>query len=147
MGCYKMGFYGLIVVCLYILFNVIPNWNTIFIHEITTHNGSGIIIIISYFWIFVSNFLHNWSYFILLHNAGAVSTGINQALRAVGVFVISAICFCHLQESQCFNSFKFLSLIIVIIGVLRYAFITAMYQHNKNGELYVMSIDQNKHSV
>ena len=146
--CCKMGFYGLSAVCLYQIFNVIPNWNNTFIHEITIHNGSGAIIAISYFWIFISNFLHNWSYFKLLHNSGAVSTGINQALRAVGVFVISGIFFCELQESQCFNSFKFLSLIIVIIGVLRYAFITAMYQHNKNGELYIMSIDdQNKHLV
>ena len=144
--CYKMGFYGLIVSCSYILINVVPNWSTVFIHNITVHHGSGVLILISYFWIFISNFLHNWAYFILLKKSGAVSTGINQALRAVGVFVISGICFCDLQESQCFNSFKFLSLIIVMVGVLRYAFITAMYQHNKQGDLY-MVVDQHKYSA
>eukprot|EP00483_Globobulimina_turgida_P000512 UN00512 len=152
--CYKQGFYGLIFVCLYILFNVIPKWNNVFLHQVHVHNGSVIVIMGSYFLIFISNFLHNWSYYVLLHNSGAVSTGINQALRACGVFVISGVCFCELQESQCFDSFKFLSLIIVIIGVLRYAFITAMHQHNKHGQLYlspkvIMKMDQNKqlHSV
>lgn len=145
--CYKMGFYGLIVSCSYIIIKVIPNWSTVFIHNITIHHGSGLLILISYFWIFNSNFAHNWAYFILLKNSGAVSTGINQALRAVGVFVISGICFCDLQESQCFNSFKFLSLIIVMVGVLRYAFITAMYQHNKQGDLYMITVDQHKYTA
>jgi len=145
--CYKMGFYGLIVSCSYILIKVIPNWDSLFIHNITIHHGSGLLVLISYLWIFISNFAHNWSYFQLLKNSGAVSTGINQALRAVGVFVISGICFCDLQESQCFNSFKFLSLIIVMVGVLRYAFITAMYQHNKQGDLYMISVDQHKYTA
>ena len=145
--CYKMGFYGLIVVCCYIVCNVVPQWNNVFIHEIFVHNGSGRVIVVCYAFIFLSNFMHNWTYFMLLHASGAVSTGINQAVRAVGVFVISGICFCELQEAQCFNSFKFLSLIIVTIGVLRYAFITAMSQRNKSKELYMVAIDSDKHFV
>merc|ERR1719245_1153255 len=86
--------------------------------------GSPSTVIWGYVWTCVANFGHNLTYFMLLGSSGAVSTGINQSLRAVFVFVISAIFFCEIQASQCFNSYKFLSLVVVIGGVMRYAFVS-----------------------
>lgn len=124
--CYKMGFYGSAFCTLFAIFYVIPNWKTIMIDEISEHDGNWMVVVLGYISLLLCNFGHNWTYFYILHASGAVSTGINQALRAIFVFVISGFCFCELQKSQCFNSFKFLSLIIVIVGVMRYTFVTTM---------------------
>eukprot|EP01084_Bolivina_argentea_P161347 280894_1 len=123
--CYKMGFYSFLFVSLYITIYVLPNFNELFFDEINKKNGSLKIVIIGYFCYILTTFSHSWSYFKLIKLSGAVSTGINQSLRAVFVFIISAIFFCHLQESQCFNIFKLLSLIIVIVGVALYSHITS----------------------
>ena len=95
--CYKMGFYGTGIISCYMFFYVLPFWDEYVIFEIVKHNGKWKTIIVGYGLTFICNFLHNWIYFKLLHVSGAVSTGINQALRAVFVFVISAVCFCQLQ--------------------------------------------------
>merc|ERR1719219_3186938 len=101
------------------------------IQSIKNMEGSPSTVVWSYAWTCVANFRHNLTYFMLLGSSGSVSTGINQSLRAVCVFVISAVCFCDIQQSQCFNSYKFLSLVVVIGGVLRYAQVSMNEQQKK----------------
>ena len=129
--CYKTGIYSGTIIIIYILIYVIPNWKSLIIDEIALHNGNYWSIIICYLFLFLCNFLHNWTYFKLLHVSGAVSTGINQALRAVFVFIISGILFCEYSPNQCFSSFKLLSVLIVIGGVFRYAFVTSMIDQKR----------------
>jgi len=125
--CVKCGCFGTAVFTLYVFIFVIPRWDELMINSINEMGGNPTTVIWSYIWTCAANLGHNFTYFILLDCSGAVSTGINQSLRAVFVFVISAVCFCHIQQSQCFNSYKFLSLLVVIGGVLRYAQVS-MYE-------------------
>jgi len=78
----------------------------------------------------LSSFLHSWSFFYLMCNEGAVNTGILQALRAVMVFITSAILYCDEQESQCYTKFKFMSTCIVVFGVYCYAKVSPRPSHN-----------------
>lgn len=89
-------------------------------------------IVWSYLVVLIAQLVHMYVYFKILGVSGSVSTGINQSLRAVWVFVISAIYFCHLQESQCFNTYKLLSLIVVCLGVVKYALATAAAKPSNN---------------
>ena len=123
--CWKMGAYNTFLVSIYLSFYVMPNVDELFWNEIEAHKGSLTVIVFGYMMLFISNGAHQWTYFALLKVSGSVSTGIIQSLRTIFVFIISATCFCHLEESQCFNVYKFMSLVVVMIGVMRYTQITA----------------------
>jgi len=125
--CVKCGCFGTAVFTFYLFIYVIPRWDVLMINSIKEMGGNPTTVIWSYIGTCLANLGHNLTYFMLLGSAGSVSTGINQSLRAVFVFVISAVCFCDIQQSQCFNSYKFLSLVVVIGGVLRYAQVS-MYE-------------------
>ncbi|KAJ9051827.1 hypothetical protein DSO57_1001074 [Entomophthora muscae] len=66
------------------------------------------------------NILYNYSYFFLVDVAGAVSTGILQALRSVFVIAFSAIFFCENDANQCINAEKGSSALLVMLGVIIY---------------------------
>jgi len=128
--CVKCGCFGTAVFTCYLFVYVIPRWDDLMINSIKEMGGNPTTIIWSYIWTCLANLFHNLTYFMLLGSSGSVSTGINQSLRAVFVFVISAVCFCDIQQSQCFNSYKFLSLLVVIGGVLRYTQVS-IYEQKK----------------
>jgi hypothetical protein len=88
--------------------------------------------------VLLSGMLHSLAYFELMGSVGAVSTGILQSLRlrlclccflinkrAVSVFVISALLFCDRHSVQCFNEYKGMSMVFVVIGVLYFSNISA----------------------
>lgn len=72
-----------------------------------------------------SNLIHSLSYFhtIKYFPVGAVSAGVMKGLQAVLVFVFTSLVFCGKTggEEMCFNHSKFVSIIIVVSGVLLYA--------------------------
>merc|ERR1711941_238686 len=68
-----------------------------------------------------SNFVHAGSFFYLLTRIGNVSTGVAKAMQAVAVFIMAHYVYGPRDPSQRFTSIKFLSLVIVISGVLGYA--------------------------
>jgi hypothetical protein len=78
---------------------------------------------------------HSITYFQLMGQAGAVTTSVMAAARAVGVFVVSAALFCAAagrprgagvlaalaQESQCFTFARGVATACVCVGILVYA--------------------------
>lgn len=78
-------------------------------------------VIIGYAVLVASSFAHNATYFELLGSTGAVATGVIQALRAVGVFLLSHFLFCERDEAQCFTMGKGVSTAVVGLGVIWFA--------------------------
>lgn len=74
-----------------------------------------------YVLLLLSSLGHSISYFELLKSTGAVATGIIQGLRAVGVFILSHFLYCDRDAGQCYTYTKGLSTLIVVSGVLGYA--------------------------
>ena len=78
---------------------------------------------------------HSITYFQLMGQAGAVSTSVMAAARAVGVFVVSAALFCAsagrpraagvlaalAQESQCYTAARGVATAAVCVGIVVYA--------------------------
>ena len=104
--------------------------------------GNWIVIVILCVALIASGLGHSITYFQLMGTVGAVSTGILQSLRsgnyfernhsifdrAVSVFVISSILFCNQHEEQCFNGYKSVSVICVILGVLYFIRINGKFK-------------------
>jgi hypothetical protein len=91
-----------------------------------------------YFVFLIAEGAYNMLYFVLLETVGALVAGVLQGLRAVLVFIISSILFCKHQQSQCFNLFKGFSTLIVVGGVIVYAFIS--YMEEKQAALNALSV-------
>jgi len=100
----------------------------LFVSVVSSFTGSPVIAVALHVALLISIVAHNITYFFLVGQTGAVSTGIIQALRAVSVFAISSLLFCDIQESQCFNGYKGVSSFIVIGGTLLFGWATAQRQ-------------------
>lgn len=72
-----------------------------------------------------ANWLHSATFFYLLKWLGAVSSAVLKGLQAVLVFVMANYIFCDDHKEQCFDTWKWISLCIVIVGVLAYAAATS----------------------
>jgi hypothetical protein len=70
----------------------------------------------------LSNLVHSFSYFHTLkyYPMGAVNAGVMKGLQAVLVFVFTSLFYCNRigGKEMCFNRSKFVSLLIVVSGVL-----------------------------
>ena len=125
--CVVLGTYGLVA--------VVPRANEVVAHirEAGLLSLQGVAI--GYSLMIFSAVAHSITYFQLLGSAGAVATGIMQAARAVGVFIVSAALFCNagpitpanahltpmLHESQCFTLARGISALLVCGGILLFS--------------------------
>jgi len=111
-------------ICLiYIILYTIPNYQTLIVDKIREKYGDQ-----PYTWIYICyvlllllHFLHAYTYFWILENSGAVTTGVLQALRAVTVFFFSSFFFCEIDNAQCLTIYKVESCLAVVTGVLCYS--------------------------
>jgi hypothetical protein len=131
--CGAVGACSTLLSGLYIMIYTIPNWTALVSEKIqrtrdlaavekspfvVASNGA---IIFCFVALTMSSFVHSFTYFRLLEGVGAISTGVLQSLRAVLVFLMSAIWFCDFDSTQCFNIAKGLSTLAVAAGVLLYS--------------------------
>ena len=116
----------------YIAVAVLPRWG-----EVTAHvAGVGILtptqVALGYATMLLSAVAHSITYFQLMGVAGAVTTSIMQAARAVGVFLVSALLLCSAKggwqllpalarESQCFTMVRGVTTLMVVAGILVYS--------------------------
>ncbi|KAJ1551114.1 hypothetical protein HK096_003062 [Nowakowskiella sp. JEL0078] len=82
-------------------------------------------VLATYLVLVLSSLGHNVAYFELVESTGAVATGILQALRAVLVFALSHWLFCASDNAQCYTTTKGIATIVVVSGVLAFAFAKA----------------------
>merc|ERR1712224_1085163 len=61
-----------------------------------------------------------------LTKLSAVMAGINKAVQAVTVFVVSHVFYCSVDTNQCFTAGKGLAMVLVVGGVLLFSFAKEM---------------------
>ena len=92
------------------------------------------------FLIAVANLIHALSFFHTLRHfpGGSTSAGVMKGLQATLVFVTTAVAFCGRRggEEMCFSFNKFISLIVVSIGVSVYGFATSLNSRDKRRTSY-----------
>lgn len=118
-----LGIYSSTILLIYISLYTIPNWNELMAVPIEQQGGSYLVIAGLFFSMMICAFLHNVTYVVLMGKLGSLSTGIMQGLRAITVFVGSAVFFCDPVSSpgQCFTFEKLISSSIVIFGVILFS--------------------------
>lgn len=119
--CIKIGTTCVGIIAVYMTFYVLPNWNELVTEPIQDAKGSSSAILIGLVLYTISQLAHGFTYFMMLGSLGAVATGVMQSLRAVLVFAFSSIVFCSRQESQCFDTRRGVSTLVVVVGVLYYS--------------------------
>mmetsp|Transcript_10460 Transcript_10460/g.16919 ORF Transcript_10460/g.16919 Transcript_10460/m.16919 type:complete len:383 (+) Transcript_10460:259-1407(+) len=82
----------------------------------------------------LANLVHSLSFFHTLKNfpGGSVSAGVMKGLQAVLVFLLTSIFFCGSTGTgaeMCFDSWKFVSLFVVVGGVVLYGWATDDSKH------------------
>ena len=116
----------------YALFGVLPRWGEVAARVRDVGILSPSQVALGYGLMLLSAVAHSITYFQLMGQAGAVTTSIMQAARAVGVFIVSALLLCSskgawqivpalAQESQCFTFVRGVSTLLVCCGILVYS--------------------------
>lgn len=126
-----IGLSGVLFSLMYIFAYTVPHWHEIVSEEIIKNNGKSLTIFFLYFLFLVSEAFYNYTYFVIIETSGAVTGGVMQGLRAVLVFSMSAVLFCDLKQSQCFDTIKGISAFIVIGGVMIYALVSRFEDSSK----------------
>eukprot|EP00761_Pharyngomonas_kirbyi_P014960 gb/GECH01014991.1/.p1 GENE.gb/GECH01014991.1/~~gb/GECH01014991.1/.p1 ORF type:complete len:347 (+),score=22.07 gb/GECH01014991.1/:1-1041(+) len=117
-GGYLSGF-----LFVYDLMFTIPNWDSWVTQGLIQAQGNPVTCIILIASLIVSALLHSASYYFLMKSLGAISIGVMQGIRAVGVFALSALLFCSQRtHAQCFTVGKAVSTIFVVSGVVIYSY-------------------------
>lgn len=89
-------------------------------------NGIWWQIILLYILLTLLDFAHMFAQYSAVSRVGSVAMGIAKAISSVVVFVLSDLCFCSSDQGQCINSWKTISLCIVLTGVIAYSVGTAL---------------------
>jgi len=120
-----------ILVTTYLGFWTLPNFGSVVVDKVAENGGSWPVIVFVYIILILSAFGHSVTFYHLMGSIGAVSTGILQSLRAVSVFAMSALFFCDSHENQCFNQYKGVSTILVVVGILLFSKVSATSSSKK----------------
>mmetsp|Transcript_4871 Transcript_4871/g.6308 ORF Transcript_4871/g.6308 Transcript_4871/m.6308 type:complete len:382 (+) Transcript_4871:149-1294(+) len=138
---------GLVACFIYLLWQLIYTRNhfdliRIPMKQANTSTTKALVILFS---LSLSNLVHATSFFYTLkyYPGGATSAGVMKGLQAVLVFVFSSVVYCRhellIDAEMCFTWMKFISLVVVVSGVLMFAFGTdgsttsTRRQHSNNG--------------
>eukprot|EP01080_Neovahlkampfia_damariscottae_P000276 gene276-6691_t len=106
---------------IYMILITIPQWDQL-VNIPIIENGSNFTMVYSLLLgLIVSTTLHNYTYFKMLPEMGSTNISIINTLVTIGVFILSHVLFCETMSHQCFNQFKGVSAVLVIIGVLLYS--------------------------
>lgn len=74
-----------------------------------------------YLLLVAASYIHNESYFIMVSAIGAVQTGLINAIRAICVFGLSSVFFCHRDSNQCYTPAKGFATVLVVSGILLFS--------------------------
>eukprot|EP01068_Selenidium_serpulae_P004405 Selendium_serpulae@DN3550_c0_g1_i2.p1 len=119
---YMMGTCGSIMVSVWTLFFTIPRFDQVFGQPIRAVDGSVPIILFSYLMLFVAGIMHSGTFWYILSVYGATSSGVLKGLKVAIVFILSHICFCHINSTQCLNRITLMSCLFCGAGVTIYSY-------------------------
>eukprot|EP01114_Cavostelium_apophysatum_P020640 TRINITY_DN6975_c0_g1_i1.p1 TRINITY_DN6975_c0_g1~~TRINITY_DN6975_c0_g1_i1.p1 ORF type:complete len:343 (+),score=23.41 TRINITY_DN6975_c0_g1_i1:254-1282(+) len=129
------GGYCALIISTYLSIYTLPRYKELIVERVQDERGDVPMILLVYTILLLSAFGHAVTYFRLMGSVGAVSTGILQALRAVSVFFISAVLFCDKHSNQCFNKYKGLATLMVVLGIL-------LFPSGKNNEAAQLKLEE-----
>jgi len=118
-----LGLYNVVILGVYISIVTIPNWEVLMGAPMRKEGGTYFAVSLIFFSMIACCLIHNVSYIVLMGKLGSLSTGVMQGLRAITVFVGSALFFCdpETHPGQCFTIQKLVSSSIVIAGVVLFS--------------------------
>jgi drug/metabolite transporter (DMT)-like permease len=119
--CRSLGIISTCVFAIYLCFYTIPNLNTLFLIPIAAQGTNLYVVLLLYLLIMVSSYIHNISYFVMMSDFGAVTTGVLSSVRAVLIFGLSSVMYCRTDPTQCYTGMKAISTILVAVGVLLFS--------------------------
>ncbi|RHY06343.1 hypothetical protein DYB26_001024 [Aphanomyces astaci] len=93
--CLKMGICCVMIISVYQMFWVLPQWTHIVTEPVMEAHGDPLRILGALSLYTLSQLAHGLTYFMMLGSCGAVTTGIMQSLRAVCVFGLSSVLYCR----------------------------------------------------
>jgi drug/metabolite transporter (DMT)-like permease len=140
------GLYSLGLISIYIVLHTLPNWHTLVTENVTKSHGNWTFIVFVYIGKTCAAFFHSYSYYKLVSLVGAVSTGVLQSLRAVSVFLISALLFCKLHHEQCYNVMKAVSALVVVSGLYYFSHLK-MKEQKKASSRFELPIQTSANSL
>lgn len=140
------GLYSLGLISIYIVLHTLPNWNALVTENVAKSHGNWTFIAFVYIGKTCAAFFHSYSYYKLVSLVGAVSTGVLQSLRAVSVFLISALLFCKLHHEQCYNMMKAVSALVVVSGLYYFSHLK-MKEQKKASTKFELPIQTNGDSI
>jgi len=108
------------LISIYELIYTVPRWSHLVSSQVHLRHGSWLQICSIYIMLLLSGFFHAVAFFRMLTAAGgSLGAGLLQALRAIGVFVLSALFFCDQEHpTQCFGIAKVFASFLVLFGLL-----------------------------
>jgi drug/metabolite transporter (DMT)-like permease len=124
-NCGTMATTEVLVLTIWQFIYTIPHWDETIEQPMEKEGTTVAGVCIIFAAIGFANFVHSASFFYLLKHLGAVSAAVMKGLQAVLVFVMADIIFCGAHKHQCIDSYKVVSLVIVVGGVLAYAAVTS----------------------
>jgi len=122
-----VGVMETIVISIYMVSYVVPNWQRLVVDEITPGTTSLSIGLWYAAYLFVCG-VHQYSFYFScsLGPAGAVTAGVNKCVQTAILFFLSSAFFCDTNSSQCLSIAKIWGAIGVCVGVLLYGFFGAL---------------------
>lgn len=119
--CQSLGMVSSCVFAIYICLYTLPNIHRLFLEPIAAQNTSLPVVVVIYVLIGVSSYAHNISYFVMMSDVGAVTTGVLSSVRAVLIFGLSSIMYCNNDATQCYTGMKAVATLLVALGVVLFS--------------------------
>jgi len=119
--CRSIGRLTSSLIGIYIVFYTIPNLEVLLWKPMKANGTSIMAVGTIYVLLGVSSYVHNLTYFYMMSDVGAVTTGVLSSVRAVLVFGLSSALYCGADTSQCYTGMKAISTIFVSLGVFAFS--------------------------
>ncbi|CAD50917.1 drug metabolite transporter, putative [Plasmodium reichenowi] len=117
MGLFCFGF-----IFIWTLIWTIPNFEHLIINNIKKKQGNIQTIGLSFFFLFLFNFITSSTLWYIMKISGSLSIGILKGLKVAIIFLFSHIFFCKYDPKQCLTFHSSLSVFFCILGVLIYSY-------------------------
>ncbi|CRG98201.1 drug metabolite transporter, putative [Plasmodium gallinaceum] len=117
-----MGLFSFCFIFIWTIIWTIPNFEHLILNNIKKKQGSIKTILLSFFFLFLFNFITSSTLWYIMKISGSLSIGILKGLKVAIIFLFSHIFFCKYDSKQCLNFHSSLSVFFCIIGVLIYSY-------------------------
>eukprot|EP00768_Dysnectes_brevis_P005880 gnl/Dysnectes_brevis/4425_a5944_1005.p1 GENE.gnl/Dysnectes_brevis/4425_a5944_1005~~gnl/Dysnectes_brevis/4425_a5944_1005.p1 ORF type:complete len:353 (-),score=91.05 gnl/Dysnectes_brevis/4425_a5944_1005:37-1095(-) len=138
--CGLVGIFDIVWLSLYVLIYTVPRWQELVVDPIVDAGSRWTEIAILYVLLTLVDALHAGFFYNMIGVVGSVSMAVFKTVASVGVFIGSALIFCGVDQSECMNVYKVVSLFTVCGGVVGYSVFTAR-RADSDGKIGVVVAD------